>query len=282
MRPDFFVSISSEVVPEYREYERFTTTVLNAQLVPVMHRYLSSLEHRLSDMNYREDLYIMHSSGGVMTAEVAREKPVTTILSGPVGGIVGASYVAEKTEFRNLITYDMGGTSTDVSLIEDLRPKLSTINEINGYPIKTPFLDIKTIGAGGGSIAWLDGKNLRVGPISAGAEPGPACYGKGGRQPAITDANLVLGRLNPERALGEEIQLDKQLAVGAVAELAKHFEGYDEVRMADGILKIVVNNMSMAIHEISFRKATTPGNSSWWPSEGQVPCMRCSWPKNSE
>jgi len=203
-------------------------------------------------------LYIMHSSGGVMTAEVAREMPVATILSGPVGGIVGASYVAEKIGFKNLITYDMGGTSTDISLIEGLQPKLSTINEVNGYPVKTPFLDIKTIGAGGGSIAWLDGKNLRVGPISAGAEPGPACYGKGGEAPAITDANLILGRLNPERALGEEIHLDRDLSLKAVDRIAAEFEGYDEVRMADGILKIVVNNMGMAIHEISVQKGYDP------------------------
>lgn len=255
---DFFVSISSEVVPEYREYERFTTTVLNAQLLPVMDRYLRSLERKLKELDYTEDLFIMHSSGGIMTAEVAREKPIATILSGPVGGIVGASYVAEKTGFKNIITCDMGGTSTDVSLIENLKPKLSTVNEVNGYPVKTPFLDIKTIGAGGGSIAWLDGKNLRVGPLSAGAEPGPACYGKGGMEPSITDANLILGRLNPERALGEEIKLDKLLSLKAMEKIAKEFPDYDEIRIADGILKIVVNNMAMAIHEISVQKGYDP------------------------
>jgi len=256
--PNFSISISSDVVPEYREYERFTTTVINANLMPVMERYIKSLENRLDQLGYKEDLYIMHSSGGIMTADMARAKPVTTILSGPVGGIVGASYVAEMIGFKNIITYDMGGTSTDVSLIENLRPHLTTLGEVKGYPIKTPFLDIKTIGAGGGSIAWLDGKNLRVGPISAGADPGPACYGKGGEEPTITDANLVLGRLNPDRELGEEIRMNKELSIKAIEKIAKEFPGYDVIKMANGIIKIVINNMAMAIHEISVQKGYDP------------------------
>ncbi|MBW1972820.1 MAG: hydantoinase/oxoprolinase family protein, partial [Deltaproteobacteria bacterium] len=135
---------------------------------------------------------------------------------------------------------------------------LTTLGEVKGYPIKTPFLDIKTIGAGGGSIAWLDGKNLRVGPISAGADPGPACYGKGGEEPTITDANLVLGRLNPDRELGEEIRMNKELSIKAIEKIAKEFPGYDVIKMANGIIKIVINNMAMAIHEISVQKGYDP------------------------
>jgi N-methylhydantoinase A len=256
--PNFYISLSSDVVPEYREYERFTTTVLNANLMPIMDRYLKSLETDLKGIGYQSDLYVMHSGGGVMTSKVAREKPVLTVLSGPVGGIVGGSYVAEATGFKNIITYDMGGTSTDVSLIENLTPRFSTLSQIASYPIKTPFLDIKTIGAGGGSIAWLEGKNLRVGPISAGAEPGPACYGKGGNEATITDANVVLGRLDPQRPLGEEIALDPDLAYKAVSRVAREFPGYDEVAMASGILKIVVNNMANAIREISVQRGYDP------------------------
>ena len=258
IRPDLPISVSADVVPEYREYERLSTAVLNAKVMPVMDRYLGRLERDLRQGGYASDLYIMHSGGGIMTAQTARERPVLTILSGPAGGLVGAAFIGEAAGYRNLITYDMGGTSTDVSLIADLTPRLTTYGRIEGYPVRTPLLDIKTIGAGGGSMAWVDGQDLRVGPRSAGAVPGPAAYGRGGTEATVTDANVVLGRLSARRLLGAEIALNPDLARQAVERIAARFPGYEAVRTAEGILTIVVNNMANAIREISVQRGHDP------------------------
>ena len=257
--PGCFVCTSAGVLPEYREFERFTTTLLNASVGPVMARYLRRLGAALAQHGYAGDLAIMNSSGGVMSAEAAARLPVQTMLSGPAGGVAAGVSVGRATGYRNLITYDMGGTSTDVCLIRDLAPTMSAERSIAGYPNKTLQIDINTIGAGGGSLAWIDaGEALRVGPQSAGASPGPACYGQGGAAATVTDANLVLNRLNARAPLGGEIPLHPDLARGALRGLAGRFAGLDDLRAADGIVKIAVTKMTGAVKEISIAKGQDP------------------------
>src|SRR5205085_5747130 len=198
--PDAFVSCSHEVAPEFREYERLSTTVVNAYLGPLMAGYLAGLGPRLADAGIRAVPHITQSNGGVMSFEAAREQPVRTVLSGPATGVVGGLEVGGRAGFRHLITFDMGGTSTDVSLIEDGRPKLAGEMEVHGYPLRTPALDIHTVGAGGGSIAFVDaGGLLKVGPLSAGAVACLVCYGSGNVDHAVTVAYFVLQSLNPNR-----------------------------------------------------------------------------------
>ena len=193
MLPGVYLSLSHEVVPEYREFERFSTAALNAYLGPKIRNYVNLLEGALREKGCRAPLFIMASNGGMLDAGRATQFPVRTILSGPAGGVVGGVSVAESMGLEHLITYDMGGTSTDVCLIRDRRPIVSTSNIIGAYPLKTSQLQINTVGAGGGSIAWRDEDGaLHVGPKSAGARPGPACYGFGGEEPTVTDANVVL------------------------------------------------------------------------------------------
>ncbi len=212
----FFVSPSSEVLPEFREYERASTTVINAYVAPIVARYLKRLEEELRAHEFR----IMQSNGGSIRAAEARREAVRSILSGPAGGVVGARHVARAAGFDRVITFDMGGTSTDVSLC-DGEIRITTEAEIGGLPIRVPVIDIHTVGSGGGSIAYLDpGGALRVGPQSAGADPGPACYGCGGTQPTVTDANLVLGRLVPDHFLGGRMALDVEAAEEVLADLA--------------------------------------------------------------
>ena len=213
----FEVSISSKIVPEFREYERSSTTVINAYVMPKMKGYISFLENHLS----KEDrLRIMQSNGGVISSETVKEQPVRTILSGPAGGVVGAWKIGKLAGYEKLITFDMGGTSTDVSLING-KPIITTESKIEGYPVKVPVIDIHTVGAGGGSIARIDsGGALTVGPESAGADPGPICYGKG-EEITITDANLFLGRLIPAYFLGGNMKLQFERIVPYFEEMAK-------------------------------------------------------------
>ena len=191
--PNITVSQSSEVVPEYREFERFSTTVVNAYIQPLLNAYLEKLESSLVKAGYFSGVLTVASTGGIMTTQTAQKLPVQTILSGPAGGVIQSIAVAKGIHETNIITDDMGGTSTDVCLIRDMMPLISTESAVEGFPIKIPQIDIKTIGAGGGSIAWrdIDG-SLRVGPKSSGANPGPACYGKGGNEATVTDANVLL------------------------------------------------------------------------------------------
>ena len=211
--PGAYVCTSSEVLPEIREYERFSTTVLNAYIGPLMSRYLEGLESRLASRGFARTIFLMTSNGGVTSAERARRLPVLTVLSGPAGGVAASVDLGRSLGIENLITYDMGGTSTDVCLVEGLRAPLTTEQMIGGYPNRTPQVEIVTIGAGGGSIAWLDGgETLAVGPRSAGADPGPAAYGRGGSEATVTDANLVLGRLGSETKLASTLALDGALA----------------------------------------------------------------------
>ena len=258
--PGLPVSCSADVVAEYREFERFSTTVLNAYLQPLMERYLAGLEERLLVTGYRHGVLTVASSGGMMTTDTARRLPIKTIFSGPAGGVSQACFLGAATGIRDFITYDMGGTSTDVCLVRDLQPLLSADAMVGAFPVKVPQIDMHTVGAGGGSIAWLevDG-SLAVGPRSAGASPGPAAYGLGGTEPAVTDANVVLGRIGARRQLGGSIALDVARARAVVADLAARMERPLGVEaLAEGIVTIAVARMTSAIREISIQRGHDP------------------------
>jgi N-methylhydantoinase A len=256
--PHVPVSLSAEVVPEYREFERFSTTVLNAYLQPLLDRYLAGLEKRLFESGYGYGVLTIGSSGGMMTVETARRLPIKTIVSGPAGGVSQACFLARASGLGDVITYDMGGTSTDVCLVHGGQPLTTTEGMIGAFPVKVPQIDIRTVGAGGGSIAWLDvDGSLQVGPRSAGARPGPAAYGLGGTEPTVTDANVVLGRMGTERTLGGAIRLDAERAHQAVAGLADRL-GLSAPALAEGIVRIAVARMTSSIREISIQQGHDP------------------------
>ena len=258
--PDLPVSCSADVVPEYREFERFSTTVLNAYLQPLMDRYLSGLEVRLLATGYAHGVLTVGGSGGMMTTDTARRLPIRTILSGPAGGVSQACFVGAAAGVRSFITYDMGGTSTDVCLVHDLTPATTSDTMIGAFPVKAAQLDIHTVGAGGGSIAWLDvDASLQVGPRSARASPGPAAYGLGGTEPTVTDANVVLGRIGGARRLGGRIEIDPGAARAVVSDLAKRMGGGLSLEaLAEGIVTIAVARMTSAIREISIQRGHDP------------------------
>ncbi|MBS0243067.1 MAG: hydantoinase/oxoprolinase family protein [Proteobacteria bacterium] len=253
-----YVSVSSEVYPQIKEYERVSTTVVNAYVGPVVAGYLGRLNGRLTEAGYKGPLFIMLSHGGVAPVEEAIRLAAATVLSGPAGGVAGASYAAALTSTPNLIPFDMGGTSTDISLIRKSEPGLAIDRAIAGQRIALPSLDIVTLGAGGGSIARVDGGGvLHVGPESAGAAPGPACYGRGGTEPTVTDANLVLGLLDPAGLLGGEMRLDPKAAEAAIAPLATTL-GLDTVTAAAGIQRVVNERMAEGIRLVSVRRGIDP------------------------
>ncbi|MGH7387480.1 MAG: hydantoinase/oxoprolinase family protein, partial [Candidatus Methylomirabilales bacterium] len=243
---------SHRILPEYREYERCVATVVNAYVSPLMERYLG----RLEDAVGKGRLRIMQSNGGSISAAVARQEAVRTILSGPAGGVVGATAVAREAGCDKVITFDMGGTSTDVALIDgDLR--VTTEAEIGGLPLRIPLLDIHTVGSGGGSLVWTDeGGALRVGPQSAGADPGPVCYGRG-EQITVTDAHLILGRLDPDRFLGGKMRLDPERVGAVMAALARQI-GMDPLRLAEGVVTVANATMEKAIRVISVERGHDP------------------------
>ncbi len=268
MEPAPFISLSSRVLPEFREYERTSTVVVNAYVGQVMSRYLGELEQSLG-----EGLRIMQSSGGSITARLASEQPVRTILSGPAGGVVGAFHVAEQAGYPDIITLDMGGTSTDVSLCPG-RIKETGSSNVGGYPISVPMIEIHTVGAGGGSIARVDtGGALTVGPQSAGADPGPACYGRGD-QLTVSDANLLLGRLRPDHFLGGRLTLDLPRAQELMAHLARNL-ALSEQQAALGILRVVNANMERAIRSISLERGYDPRSFTLVPFGGAGPVHGC-------
>ena len=220
--PNPYIVIASEVLPEFREFERTSTAVVNAYVQPLIDRYLRSLAQQLRQKGYERDVLLIQSNGGVMSLDVSRRFSVNTVMSGPAAGVIAARAIAEQAGFANVITCDMGGTSLDIALVAAGQP--ATTSEINlgyGIPIRVPMLDITTVGAGGGSIAWIDrGGYLQIGPQSAGADPGPACYGRGGSQPTVTDAHLVLGRLNADAPFGSAgaWHLDRSRAAQSITE----------------------------------------------------------------
>ena len=263
-----FISISSQVIPEFREYERTSTVVVNSYVGPVMARYLGELEQSLGS-----GLRIMQSSGGSITARLAAEQPVRTILSGPAGGVVGAFHTGRQAGYPDIITLDMGGTSTDVSLCPG-RIKETTSATLGGYPISVPMIEIHTVGAGGGSIARVDaGGALVVGPESAGADPGPACYGKGDHI-TVTDANLVLGRLRPAQFLGGRLDLDQERSHSLIASLAGQI-GATAEETALGIIRVVNANMERAIRTISLERGYDPREFTLVPFGGAGPMHSC-------
>ena len=263
-----FISISSQVIPEFREYERTSTVVVNSYVGPVMALYLGELEQSLGS-----GLRIMQSSGGSITARLAAEQPVRTILSGPAGGVVGAFHTGRQAGYPDIITLDMGGTSTDVSLCPG-RIKETTSATLGGYPISVPMIEIHTVGAGGGSIARVDaGGALVVGPESAGADPGPACYGKGDHI-TVTDANLVLGRLRPAQFLGGRLELDRERSQRLIEKLAGQI-GAPAEETALGIIRVVNANMERAIRTISLERGYDPREFTLVPFGGAGPMHSC-------
>src|SRR5262249_14499101 len=215
--PDAYVSLSHEILREYREFERMSTTVVNAYLGPKVGGYVSGLKSSLGDIGFRGNLSIMRSNGGVMTPEVATARPAAIMESGPVGGIIAAAQIGRQLGCADVISFDMGGTTAKASLVRRGEPTMSPGYYVGGYasghPVMLPMIDVVEVGAGGGSIAWLDEVGaLKVGPQSAGADPGPICYGSGGTEPTITDANVVLGRLDPDNFLGGQMKLDADAA----------------------------------------------------------------------
>lgn len=257
--PEAYVSVSHQIVPEFREFPRLSTTVLNAYLGPVMSTYLSNFRNTVREMGIKKDPYITQSNGGILSIEETINTPVRTAVSGPSAGVVAAAHIGALTGLDNLITLDLGGTSADISLIYQGEPLLSVERTIEGWPSRIPMLDIVTIGAGGGSIAWIDdGGALKVGPQSAGASPGPACYGFGGNEPTVTDANVVLGRMSPERILGGEMLLDKGAAVAAVEKRIGTQTGLSNIEAASGIVDVVNTNMVRAIRLVSVERGYDP------------------------
>ena len=256
------LSVSHRILPEFREYERTSTVVVNAYLQPVMQHYLQKLDHRArgssSSGAARSRIFVMQSSGGITALSSAAREPVRTVLSGPAGGVVGAAAMARRSGFERIISFDMGGTSTDVALV-DGEARASSQAEIAGFPVGVPMLDIHTVGAGGGSIARFDaGGALRVGPESAGADPGPICYGRG-TQPTVTDANLLLGRLQPRHFLGGEFRLDLERTRRLVAEwLRRHRSKFRLEQFAAGIVRVVNATMEKAIRVVSIERGHDP------------------------
>ena len=253
---DLFVSISSEILPEYKEYERGITTWLNAYVGPLVQGYLQRMEQQLPAAN----ISIMQSSGSTCSADLAGQNAVNLLLSGPAGGLEGARFISKLAGYKQLITLDMGGTSTDVSLINDAIV-LTSEGKIGDLPVSVPMVDIHTIGAGGGSIAWVDeGSLLQVGPQSAGADPGPACYGNGGEQVTVTDANVILGRLPASTQLGGEMRIDKEAARSRMNELADQL-GLDSAEaVASGVIRIANEHMAAALRVISVQKGHDPAD----------------------
>jgi N-methylhydantoinase A len=256
--PDAFVSLSCEVLPEYREYERAMTTILDAFVKPYTRDYVLRAEETIHQLVERPvPFLIMQSNGGVISAREVANKPVTTILSGPAAGVLAASFIGEQAGYRNLLTLDAGGTSTDVCLIEDLEPHVTTESTVDGHPVKTPMVDIVTVAAGGGSIAWVSPQGLlKVGPRSAGADPGPICYGKGGTEPTVTDANLVLGRI-PHGLLGGELSLDREAARAAFETFSERL-GLPVEQVASGVLEIASWNQTHGIRQVTVERGRDP------------------------
>lgn len=261
--PDLHVSLSTELLPEFREYERCSTTVANAYLAPTVSAYLAEIEPQP---------LVMQSSGGVVDVETATGRPAACVLSGPAAGVAGAAFVAGAGGFDDVLTFDMGGTSTDVATVLGGEAQVTAESVVAGVPIRFPMVDVHTIGAGGGSIAWLDnGGALRVGPRSAGARPGPACYGRGGEAPTVTDASLVLGYLGDGAVLGGEVALDR-----ALAERALELLGMEAVEAALGVVRVVDAEMARALRVVSVERGIDPRGLALVAFGGAGPLHACS------
>jgi N-methylhydantoinase A len=271
--PEAYVSLSHEILREFREYERTSTTVLNSYVGPLVSRYLVSLEKMLGAAGFRGTFRVMQSNGGVMSADTAKKMPVTMMESGPVAGVIAAARLGEQLDCRHIISFDMGGTTAKSSLIKDFHPEVTSSYYVGGYvsghPMMLPVVDIVEVGNGGGSIAWLDAAGgLKVGPQSAGAAPGPASYGKGGAEPTVTDANLIVGRIDPEYFLGSGIRLQRDKAAAAITEKIAKPLGLSLEEAALGILTIANFNMSLSVRAVSVEKGYDPRDCALVPSGG--------------
>jgi N-methylhydantoinase A len=270
------LSLSHQILPEFREYERAATVTLNAYLAPRMQGYVTGLEKSL--MQRKARLSIMQSSGGILSAAAAAREPVRTILSGPAGGVIGALRVARAAALERVLSFDMGGTSTDVALLDATRePATSIEGEVAGFPVRVPMLDIHTAGAGGGSIAWIDTSGtLQVGPQSAGGDPGPACYGRGDRA-TVTDANVVLGRLHPEHFLGGVMHLDASRAQRAIAAFCRSRSGFARIEeAAEGIVHVANIRMESALRRVSVERGFDPRDFALLAFGGAGPLHACA------
>lgn len=252
------ICASSDIAPEWKEFERTSTTVVNAMTMPLMKRYVESLETKLTALGLRTSPLVMQSNGGTTTAGEAAERPVGTIMSGPVGGVVGTLDLAQRLAIPNLISLDMGGTSADVGLVVEGRPTMRFESELEGWPLLVPSVDIETVGAGGGSIARVDGSGLfSVGPESAGADPGPACYARGGTEATVTDAHVVLGSLDPDGFLGGEMRLDEAASEKVIGAVAQRL-GIEPQDAARGVVEIVTAVMDAAIRRMTVERGLDP------------------------
>lgn len=253
--PEAYVSISSELVSEFREYSRMSTTVLNAYLGPVMKQYVENFQNSVRESGITAPPYVTQSNGSIISIAETVECPIKTAVSGPSAGVIGATYIGQQCGIDKIITFDMGGTSADISLIKDGQAQVSYERMVEGYPARIPMIDIITVGAGGGSIAAIDeGGALKVGPRSAGAAPGPACYMRGGENPTVTDANILLGKLNRHKILGGRMDVDWNLAKGAVEEKISSKSALSVEDAAAGIISVVNSNMVRAIRVVSVER----------------------------
>ena len=276
------VSASAEVVAEFREYERFSTAVLNAFLSPEVSRYMGSLANRASRAGFVDEISVMRSSGGLVSLGHASAFPASILLSGPAGGVVAAAALGDLMGCETLISFDMGGTSTDVCRVRQGRPEVTYNREIAGYACLMPSVAVHTVGAGGGSVAWADrGGALRVGPRSAGADPGPACYGRGGLEPTVTDANLVLGRLDPSAKLAGSVALRPEQAAAAFKRLGSELS-LEEVAAALGVVAVVESHMSHAVRAVSVEQGTDPRDAALMAFGGAGGLHACALARSLE
>lgn len=272
MYPQLMVSLSCEVDPAFREYERTCITAFDAYLKPVIDRYLENMETDLESNQVGSSLQIMQSRGGVASSSIARRRPVRLFLSGPAAGVIGGSMAGDSAGCEDIITIDIGGTSADIALVSRGKPLIAAEGMLDGYAVRVPMVDVNAIGAGGGSIAWLDGaKSLRVGPASAGSEPGPACYGRGGEQPAVTDASIVLGYVDPAYFAGGSLQLKPELSRRAIEDKIAKPLGLTVEQAALGIHRVVNANMAEGIRFVSVKRGIDPRRFSLVPLGGGGP-----------
>jgi N-methylhydantoinase A len=278
--PEAYVSISSDLVSEFREYSRMSTTVLNAYLGPVMKRYVENFQHCIREAGIQVDPYITQSNGSIISIAETVECPIKTVLSGPSAGVVGATYIGKQCGIEKIITFDMGGTSADISLIENGKAQVSYERMVDGYPARVPMIDIITVGAGGGSMAAIDeGGALKVGPKSAGAMPGPACYMRGGVNPTVTDANIVLGKLNQHKILGGRMDVDVNLAKEVLQNNICSKSTLDVEGAAAGIISVVNSNMIRAIRVVSVERGYDAREFTLMAFGGAGPLHACEMAK---
>ena len=274
--PEVYTTISSELAPEFREYCRMSTTVLNSYLGPVMKKYVNNFQTSVSEMGIQAEPYITQSNGSIISIKETIDCPIKCAVSGPSAGVVAASFIGRQCNADKIITFDMGGTSADISLIENFTPQVSNEREVEGYSARIPMINIITIGAGGGSIAQIDeGGALKVGPKSAGAVPGPACYGRGGTQPVVTDANIVLGKLNQKRILGGRMEVHLDLANEALDRCICEKSGLSRAQAANGIITVVNSNMVRAVRSVSVEKGYDVREFSLMAFGGAGPLHAC-------